>query len=58
MAKSVYEMKLHEEIRVFTTNEWDGETRYYITRVPGGWIYQYNATSTFVPYSDELKETV
>lgn len=47
----MYDLKLNE------TMETDD---FYITRVPGGWIYSYNWMKSrpdlFVPYSDEFKK--
>ena len=57
--KSIYEMKLHEEVVVVA-----GPSEYRVLRVAGGWIY-YNPrldsnqmNSTFVPFDNEyLKRT-
>lgn len=58
MAKSVYSMKIHEELQV-------GSTFTHILRVPGGWIYtthhpyqegqrdEYRPTAVFVPITKE-----
>jgi len=50
MSKSIFELKLHEELEL--------DTYFYVTRVPGGWIYTDNkydtTTSVFVPYSIEF----
>jgi len=45
VAKTIYEMKLHDEL---------AESPWYITRVPGGWLYLHNdhgTSPTFVPFS-------
>lgn len=45
VAKTIYEMKLHDELT---------ESPWYITRVPGGWLYLHNEQGTspiFVPFS-------
>jgi hypothetical protein len=52
---SVYDLKLHESARVQS----DEGITYVITRVPGGWIYQYtdrfSVTSAFVPLNNEFQ---
>ena len=46
----IYSMKIHEQIEI--EREYD---TLFITRVPGGWIYQIGSSDhgTFVPYSNE-----
>jgi hypothetical protein len=50
--KSIYDLKLHEWMQV--------DEYLIITRVPGGWIYEYRRPSVnilepvFVPYSNEF----
>lgn len=50
----IYKMKLHETLSFHT-----GPFEYFITRVPGGWLYQLPRldqgvmTNTFVPYNFE-----
>lgn len=46
----IYKMKLHDSFNDDTTN-------IHITRVPGGWIYNYliRNYTVFIPYSDEFK---
>jgi len=48
---SIYNMKLHD-----TYNEPDSNI--HITRVPGGWIYNYvmRNYTVFIPYHDEFDE--
>jgi len=54
MSKTIYELKLHEEIEL-------SEGR-FVMRVPGGWLYTHyrldrNAmTTTFVPFDKEGME--
>ena len=49
---SIYEMNLNDEIKV--------SDNLYVTRVPGGWIYQFHRPAAsvlevvFVPYSGEF----
>ena len=47
--KNLHKMRLHETIRI--------DQRIKITRVPGGWIYNFIGikTSTFVPFSHEFE---
>ena len=57
-AKSVYDLKIHETLKVET----ESKMSLKVLRVPGGWIYyRINAnlgiTSTFVPFSFEDKES-
>lgn len=56
MYKKMYKMKLHDCIS--TTPDHSG--LFYITRVPGGWIYErrHNSiiiSSTFVPWDNEFQ---
>ncbi len=50
--EKIYSMKLHE---IFKIQEY-----FYVTRVPGGWIYESTKStgsfisSTFVPYDTEF----
>lgn len=49
---TIHDMKLHEELYIR-----DNDIGYYVTRVPGGWLYTtdtHGTTTTFVPYSDEF----
>jgi len=43
-----YKLKLHEHISLTGSIA--------IMRVPGGWIYYWEGTSCFVPYSGEFDE--
>lgn len=46
--KVIYELDLFEEVNY---------AGYYITRVPGGWIFSTNRGSTcFVPFNNEFME--
>lgn len=63
--KDIYSLKIHEQ----TTSEMCWGTRVVVTRVPGGWIYQYKARErnqnhngidtplgiVFVPYAFNAK---
>lgn len=57
MDKDIYDLKLHETTEIIKQ---DG-LNYYVTRVAGGWIYQYmrldcnSMTSVFVPFNNEFK---
>ncbi len=48
--KTIYDLKLHEQLKISTC--------IYVTRVPGGWLYDYyedgQKTACFVPYSNEF----
>jgi len=48
--KELYEMAFHQT-KKFSTG-------FYVTRVPGGWIYEDAETSSavFVPYHNEFQE--
>ncbi len=50
--KTIYDLKLHEQLKISTC--------IYVTRVPGGWLYDYyedgQKTACFVPYSNEFIE--
>ena len=57
MNQDVYEMKLHDEIEI-----WSGA---FAIRVPGGWLYRFDQEAegglwrqscAFVPYSDEFSD--
>lgn len=52
--KKIYELNLHEGITIT-----DPETKrqiFYVTRVPGGWLYYDSDTNSnvFVPYNNEF----
>lgn len=63
MSKDIYKMKLHETTRIIKPNVDDsGESiTIFITRVPGGWIYNtdkaglMNVSSVFVPFRNGCK---
>lgn len=67
MAKSIYELELHESTEIFVHLSMAVTEITKVTRVPGGWIYRIgtkdlgNANSIkvqgviFVPYSKEFK---
>lgn len=51
MARNIYKLKFHETIQ---------EKHYRITRVPGGWVYEFvvgdnKFVPVFVPFSDEFE---
>ena len=46
--ENIFEMKLHDYISINHVDK--------IIRVPGGWIYQFDESNTFIPYSDEFKQ--
>lgn len=46
--KTMYDLKLNESMRITDYGQ------IYITRVPGGWIYD-GHTACFVPYNSEFK---
>ena len=57
MEKTIYDLKLHEELGVFIQDSSkEYETGYYISiiRVPGGWIYRIDQTAVFVPFHGEF----
>lgn len=47
--KTIYELNLHEEISI---NKF-----LHIRRVPGGWIYKWDNSTTFIPYDTEFKNS-
>lgn len=55
MEKDIYKLKLHETIEIKT-----GYIDYFVTRVPGGWIYfnkrldSGQMNSAFVPLNQEF----
>lgn len=67
MKKNIYELLLHECTTINDPNFKDPNSFTKITRVPGGWIYEFHErvlganeasnsiSSTFVPYNDEFK---
>jgi hypothetical protein len=52
LAKQMWEMKLNDEI-MMPDGSW------FVTRVPGGWIYRHNAgeIAVFVPLDNEFART-
>lgn len=52
MEKSIYDLKLHETITVGIAYQLDAR----VTRVAGGWIYQYMQSETVAIRKDEIKE--
>lgn len=58
--KTIYDLKLHESIVVYSEHQGLGDKhqeaqRYYVTRVVGGWIYQQHVfnqstSSVFIPF--------
>lgn len=67
MKKNIYELLLHEYTTINDPKFNDPNSFTKITRVPGGWIYEFHErvlgekeasnsiSSTFVPYSEEFK---
>ena len=52
--KNVYNLDLHESIKIFTTSETAAREIIIVTRVPGGWIYKSaDSRSIFVPHSED-----
>ena len=45
--KNIYHLTLHEYTKVDNV---------YITRVPGGWVYEFDETAVFVPFHNEFQE--
>lgn len=55
MIKNIYELKLHECTWVGAINS----DVFYVTRVPGGWLYDSRNdvnSFAFVPYDNEFQE--
>ena len=54
--EKLYKLKPLEILEVEHKDEYDiiYATTYY-TRVPGGWVYSYDKSSTFIPYSTEFE---
>jgi len=56
---NIYEMKVHDSFELENNNDQESELLTFITRVPGGWIYNQTHTlysgssSVFVPLSYE-----
>ena len=48
--KTIYDLKLHEEIQGTSFNSW-------AIRVPGGWIYTVKSNSVFVPFNNEYQQS-
>lgn len=47
--KTIWDLKLHESLHI-------ADYKYWVTRVPGGWLYKKDNTSTFVKYVEKKKE--
>lgn len=48
--KNIYKLELHECVRQYAPNI----PSFFIQRVPGGWIYQFDDNRVFVPYNNEF----
>jgi hypothetical protein len=64
MARSIYELELHEEMPVAFDDK--GRPRCWCRRVPGGWIYidvfslvesDQTFSTVFVPWHNEYQQT-
>jgi hypothetical protein len=57
MARSIYEMNLHEVLNIHSGNT---TAQIKVCRVPGGWIYTFTfqdgISSTFVPLTSPAKQ--
>lgn len=55
---NIYKLKLNETVEL-----WAGAITYFVTRVPGGWIYNNmrldhgQMNSVFVPFDNEYQQT-
>lgn len=45
----IYNMRLHQTIRI--------NQRWYVMRVPGGWLYTYGGQAAFVPMNREYSKS-
>lgn len=52
MEKSIYDLKLHQTTTVAIAYQLDAR----VTRVAGGWIYQYMQSETVAIRKDEINE--
>ena len=61
MSKTIFDLELHDTLKISTKIYEDGgdfKSFFFVTRVPGGWIYKRsldNETSVFLPYSKEFE---
>ncbi|MDM1513575.1 hypothetical protein [Myroides odoratimimus] len=57
--KTIYDLKLHESIRLKSKINETSSVTFNVTRVPGGFIYQnYEKNAlVFVPYNEEFKNS-
>ena len=56
--KTIYDLKLHEDMRIDIEGTPDGAT-WEVIRVPGGWLYHLwrdgnKISDNFVPYNNEF----